>query len=145
MPGQTRRNFSAAAAQIEATYAALGGSVPSGMRMIGEEILTDCITSVPGRGVPRDEGHLADSGRVDGPTGPRHEVTISFGGAAAPYALRQHEELYWHHRLGEARYLVRALFRWRGNGVAVKAAYDEMLKALKQRPNKYRPAAGGTP
>lgn len=133
-PGETtRRSFAQAARAIEERYRRAGQSIPSGMRIIGEEIKTDVEASRPGAGIPRDSGTLAGTLRVDGPEGPRHEVTISAGGAAAPYALRQHEELTWKHPLGEARYLVRGVDRWVSQGRSVRAALNEMFKFLRER------------
>src|SRR5919109_4055816 len=99
------------ARKIEVLAAATGQANVSGMRVIAEMILTDVKASRPGAGVPRDEGHLARSGRVTGPHADG-SVGLEFGGAAAPYALRQHEELTYRHTVGEARYLIRALERF---------------------------------
>ena len=78
---------------------------------IGEEIITD-VKSTRGKvGVPRDTGALANSlraVRVDD-----HRVELTAGGAAAPYALVQHERVDFVHKQGEARYLVRGVERWR--------------------------------
>ena len=104
------------ARKIEVLAIAAGESNVSGLRVIGETIMTDVKASRPGEGVPRDTGELAGSGRVEGPDA--GVVRLTFGGAAAPYALRQHEELGYRHTLGEARYLVRGLERWaRGSNV----------------------------
>jgi hypothetical protein len=115
------------ARKIEALARAGGDEVRSGLRVIGETIMTDVRASRPGAGVPKDTGNLAASGRVTGPDR-RGAVRLSFGGAAAPYALRQHEELTYRHTLGEARYLVRGLERWMRGGTP-EQAIDAMLDA----------------
>jgi len=132
----TQRSFSAAAKAIEDFSRTLDRKVvPSGLRQIGEEIMTDVRSSRPGQGVPRDEGVLAASGRVDGPKDNR--VELSFGGAAAPYALRQHEELQWRHTVGEARYLVRGVDRWKPfQSRALMQLQADAIKAAKEASEK---------
>ena len=125
---KTEQSFRDAAKRINAAAKGIGqGSAGRGLRLIGEEIMTDCKASRPGAGVPRDTGALAGSGSVDGPVqtplGPL--VELSFGGAAAPYALAQHEILTYHHTVGEARYLVRAMERWKPGGSAAMEALKE--------------------
>lgn len=90
------------------------GAVEKGMMPVAQEILTDIKASGPGIGVPVDEGTLRDSGRVV-VTGPR-TLSIVFGGAAAPYALVQHEVTTIRHTVGEARYITRAVDRYRFDG-----------------------------
>lgn len=121
------KGLQATARKIEALARAGGEEAVSGLRVIGEEIMTDVKASRPGAGVPKDTGNLAASGRVTGPDR-RGAVRLSFGGAAAPYALRQHEELTYRHTLGEARYLVRGLERWMQGG-RPEDALDSMLDA----------------
>lgn len=55
---------------------------------------------------PVDTGTLRDSGDVFPPStvGTQVSVTLGYGGAGMPYALRQHEE-YWHHTVGKRKYL----------------------------------------
>ncbi len=124
---KTQASFKAAARRIRQGARNVGGSAGQGLRMIGEEIMTDVKASRPGAGVPRDTGALAGSGRVEGPVptpiGPA--VELSFGGAAAPYALPQHEILTYHHKVGEARYLVRGMERWKPGGSAAMEALKE--------------------
>lgn len=105
------RNTAQVARKIEALARAGGDNLTSGMRVVGESIMTDVKASRPGAGVPRDTGALSASGRVDGPSRDG-TVTLTFGDSAAPYALRQHEELTYRHPLGEARYLIRGLERF---------------------------------
>jgi hypothetical protein len=110
-------NFDAAARKINAMARLVGdGLKAEGLRVIGESIMTDVKASREGHGVPVDQGTLRGSGRVEGPAG--GVVTLSFGGSAAPYALRQHEELSYRHTVGEARYLVRGLERFKAGGFA---------------------------
>jgi hypothetical protein len=92
----------------------------SGLRVVGETIMTDVKASRSGAGVPRDTGALAASGRVSGPSA-SGAVDLTFGGAAAPYALRQHEELSYRHPVGEARYLVRGVERFASSRGPVEA------------------------
>ena len=119
----TRQSFVAAARKIEQAYAEIGARIPSGIRIIGEEIMTDVKANAPGHGVPEDEGTLRGSGRVTGPLA--GVVTLSFGGASAPYALVQHERMDYRHTVGEPRYLVRGVERWEPGGKA-------SIRALKQ-------------
>lgn len=117
---KTMRSFRAAAKRINKAAKALGDLHGPGLRMIGEEIMTDVKDSRPGHGVPVDEGTLRNSGRVEGPDGPKDapRVQMSFGGAAAPYALIQHEVTTFRHPVGEPRYLVRGMERWSPAGSA---------------------------
>ena len=129
------RNVAEVARKIETLARAGGDANVSGARVIGEQIMTDVKASRPGAGVPVDTGALRQTGRVDGPDA-RGVVRLSFGGAAASYALRQHEDLSYRHTVGEARYLVRGLERWeRGNApedalrMQAKAAIDAARRA----------------
>ncbi len=124
--GPTEASFRAAAHKIESAGHQLGEKNISGLRRIGEEIMLDVKAARPGAGVPVATGTLRSSGRVEGPK--NDEVTLSFGGAAAPYALAQHENTALRHRVGEARYLVRGLDRWAANGASVKAALDALRR-----------------
>jgi hypothetical protein len=107
-----------------------------GLRMIGEEIMADVKNSRPGRGVPVDTGALRSTGRVEGGlSGPAilARVTLDFGGPAAPYALIQHERLDYHHPVGEARYLVRGLERWRpGSSAALHATAADFKRRIRR-------------
>jgi len=57
--------------------------------------------------VPVDTGVLRSTGHVQLPKeeAGRVSVTLGYGGPAAPYALRQHEELSYRHTVGKAKYL----------------------------------------
>lgn len=129
---RTRRNFARAAKKLDRFGAGAKRIAGSGLRIIGEEIMTDAKASRPGHGVPRDTGTLAGTGAV---TGPRRDGTVllSFGGPAAPYALYQHEVLDLAHTVGEARYLVRAVDRWRPDRTAAWNAQRKQLDDLTRR------------
>lgn len=110
----TMVSFRKAAKDISKAANALSVNVGIALRVIAEEIMTDVKKSTPGHGVPVKTGNLRSTGRVSGPHGKKNPyVSLSFGGSAAPYALIQHEVLRFHHKLGEARYLVRGLERWK--------------------------------
>jgi hypothetical protein len=119
----TRREFKRARNKLVKLAGNLDKKTPDAVRMIGEDILTDVSSSRPGAGVPRDEGTLAGTGRCE-LVGKSAE--ISFGGSAAPYALVQHENTDYVHRLGEARYLIRGVERWEPGGVSAKRALAEL-------------------
>jgi hypothetical protein len=125
---KTERQFAAGARKLERLHKGINDKVPSGLRMIGEEIMLDSKASRPGKGVPVDKGILRASGRVEGPMD--DEVHLSYGGAAAPYALVQHEDTSLHHNIGEARYLTRAVERWSPNGASARAALAELKKVV---------------
>jgi hypothetical protein len=91
--------------------------------------MLDVKASRPGEGVPVDTGALRSTGRVEGPK--NDEVELSFGGAAAPYALKVHEEdPERRHTVGEHRYLVRGMDRWRQNGASVRRALAHLKVAV---------------
>lgn len=127
MAETTQSSFKKAARKITLAARNIGRVMPHGLRLIGEEILTDVKASSPGHGVPVDKGILRASGMVEQPE--PLAVDISFGGAAAPYALVQHERLDFHHTVGEARYLVRGLERWKPGGSAAMGALKENTDA----------------
>jgi len=124
----TKRSFQQAARYIEKAQKRMGRAAPSGLRVIGEEIMTDVKASRPGAGVPVDTGALRSTGRVEGPK--NNVVILSFGGVAAPYALVQHEDMTLHHTVGEPRYLVRGVERWQAHGLSVSAAFKDLQKAI---------------
>lgn len=134
----TGQSFAKAAKKIAKAASAMKTQSATALRMIAEEIMTDVKASRPGAGVPRDTGILAGSGRVSGPfpTAQGAEVELSFGNAAAWYALIQHENLFYHHDVGEARYLVRGVERWKpGQAMqALKENYKAALAAIGRRP-----------
>jgi hypothetical protein len=128
---ETRASFEKAAKKIELALLHVKRTTPHGLRLIGEEIMTDVKASAPGHGVPVDTGALRASGVVEQPE--PFVVELSFGSAAVQYALLQHEGLEYHHTIGEARYLVRGLERWRSGGSAAMNALQEMTReAIRQ-------------
>jgi hypothetical protein len=133
MAKSTQQSFRDAARTIERLAKAQGQTLRqgAGLRVIGEEIMTDVKASRPGRGVPVDTGALRSTGRVTGPA--NGVVRLSFGGTAAPYAIIQHEVLHFHHTVGEARYLVRGVERWTPNGSAAMQALREQAQATTRR------------
>lgn len=128
---RTKASFRHAAQRIERLRANLGKGARSGLRILGEEIMLDVKASRPGAGVPVAKGTLRSTGRVEGPNN-RGQVELSFGGASAPYALRQHEEMHYHHEVGEARYLVRGVERWQAHGLSTSKALAELNAAVQK-------------
>lgn len=125
-------SFNRAAQRIVATGKYLTQAAQGAQRAIGEEIMTDIKASSPGHGVPVDDGILRGTGRVDGPNS-QGDVELSFGGPTAPYAIVQHERVDFHHTVGEARYLVRGMERWRpGKSAAVRAMRVNMQAGLRR-------------
>lgn len=130
----TVRSFKAAANKINKAAKEITGFTGAALRMFGEEIMTDVKDSRPGKGVPVDTGALRSTGRVEGPgSGKKPQVSLNFGGAAAPYALIQHEVLKFKHALGEARYLVRGMQRWK---TSTSAAWRSLEKKMKESTSK---------
>lgn len=127
----TERSFRKAAAAIARAAKKMQGDLGPNLRMIGEEIMTDVKASAPGHGVPVDKGTLRNTGRVEGPTGSKGapKVSLSFGGPAAKYALVQHEVTTFKHTVGEARYLVRGMERWKPGGSSAMQAIQENARA----------------
>lgn len=129
------KGFKAMTRKMEELARSGGEEMASGVLMSGETIMTDIKASRSGAGVPKKDGILAASGRV-GRVTKEGAVHLRFGGAAAPYALRQHEELAWRHRLGEARYLVRGVERFVADGapdVALKRVMDLTIENAKRQ------------
>lgn len=135
---KTRDSFNAAAKKIADAMREVGNEVSPTLLAVGEEIMTDVKASRPGHGVPVDKGTLRGSGRVTGPAGHRFRpfVTLSFGGAAAPYALIQHEVVTFKHTVGEPRYLVRGMERWKPGGSPAWLALQKNAKAALNRERK---------
>ena len=127
--------FKAMTRKMEAMIRESGDAMGSGVVVSGETIMTDVKVSRSGAGVPKDKGILAASGRVGGLT-KDGAVHLRFGGSAAPYALRQHEEMDWAHKLGEARYLVRGVERFVADGapdVALKRVMDLIIENARRQ------------
>lgn len=106
-----RRSFRAASRKIQRFKKNFDGTAGQATRVIAEEIRDDVVVARPGKGVPKKDGNLMSSIKPVGPR-PDDSSLVTAGGSAAPYALVQHERTDYHHKLGEARYLVRGLERW---------------------------------
>jgi hypothetical protein len=70
------------------------------------EVMEEKRTEVVKR-TPKDVGTLRNTIHVEGPEsfGKRITVSIVAGGPAAPYAIVQHENMQYHHEVGQAKYL----------------------------------------
>ncbi len=53
---------------------------------------------------PVDSGTLRDSAVIKSDA-TKYEVTVGYGGAASKYALIQHENMQYHHDVGQPKYL----------------------------------------
>lgn len=85
---------------------ALGaGAVPAGKAALTEE--AEAVMTASKQEVPVDKGILRSTGHVAPPVIRARTITVqaAYGGPAAPYALRQHEELEYRHTVGKARFL----------------------------------------
>lgn len=133
---KTEASFRKASAKIKRAARGIGGAWLNAVWNIGQEIMTDVKSSRPGRGVPVDEGTLRSTGRVEftAVKGEKPSVELSFGGAAAPYALAQHEITTYRHKVGEPRYLVRGLERWSPLTSAALRAMRERAKVIFGKP-----------
>lgn len=122
--------FAKAVRKLRRYEASLEEAVGSYLYSVGEEILTDVKASGPGRGVPVDTGTLRNSLRV---VRQDEGVDLVAGGAAAPYALVQHERTDFRHTVGEPRYLVRGAERWTPGGSAAANALKRNAQFAAQR------------
>lgn len=132
---KTRQSFKKAVRDIEEFAQQSKMETKKAVREIAEENMTEIkAASKRGekRGVPRNLGTLANTGYVNGPDA-RNLVVIGFGGAAAPYALVQHERTDYHHEVGEARYLVRQLERWEPGGSEAMSNLARNMDAAARR------------
>lgn len=80
-------------------------AIPAGKLALTEEAET--VLTASKQEVPVDRGILRSTGHVAPPVVRARAITtqVAYGGPAAPYALRQHEELGYHHPVGKAKYL----------------------------------------
>lgn len=106
-----RKEIAQAVRRIQAYAKQMEKGAGEVIYQIAEEIITDVRTTRGKIGVPRDTGTLANSLRAVRIDDKSAELTA--GGAAAPYALVQHERTDFVHKQGESRYLVRGVERWR--------------------------------
>ena len=87
--------------------AQLGRDLPQrlgqGMYAEAEAIMTDSKANY----CPVDTGALRASGQVEAPVieGSLITVQLGYGNSSVPYALRQHEDLTYKHKVGSAKYL----------------------------------------
>lgn len=93
--------------------------------------------------VPVDTGVLRSTGHVQPPRvlKAKVDVTLGYGGPAAPYALEQHERTDFHHDHGKAKYLedpwVRALPRIHAR------LREDALPAMGDSIKRIRPVSAG--
>lgn len=93
----------------------------AGIYALAQEIMTSSKKMVP-----VDQGILRASGYVDAPRddGKRITVELGYGGAAAAYAVRQHEDLSLNHPGGgQAKFLELAVEAARPHAADVVAAH----------------------
>lgn len=77
-------------------------AVHSGLRKAGELVKDEAVQRAP-----VETGALRAGARV---SSANQTVAVSFGtGPSAPYAVKQHEEIGYHHAEGQAKYLETAL------------------------------------
>lgn len=124
----SQKQMAAAMQRVRRRAEALAKQMPLTLRAVGEEIMTDIKDSRPGKGVPKDTGVLASTGRVE--MDEQGRMQLSFGGPAAPYALIQHEALHFQHRVGEPRYLIRGYERWAADGGKVGRRLRELTDTV---------------
>lgn len=81
-------------------------AVARALYVAGNVVMTDAKQRAP-----VDFGTLRASGYVTlpDPNSAKPKVEVGFGGAAADYALVQHERTEYRHEVGEAKYLAKAI------------------------------------
>ena len=70
-------------------------------------VLKETATEIKGLSqsrCPVESGTLRDSAVIESDA-TKYEVTVGYGGAASKYALIQHENMQYHHTVGQAKYL----------------------------------------
>lgn len=105
-------------------HAATGAGKQAVARALVEEAET-IITASKQQYVPVDTAALKNSGFVQprAVSESRFEVTLGFGGPAAPYAVIVHEDLTKRHTVGQAKYLE----------IPLRARVQGMRAVLRQR------------
>ena len=90
------------AANIRRLIRSYGDASGNALRAEAELLMTDAKMRTP-----VDTGALRASGHVTGPllSGREISVKLGFGGPAAPYAVKVHEDLRAHHDVGQAKFL----------------------------------------
>lgn len=107
--------------QLKKTKQLVGQATARALYVAGNEVMTEAKSRAP-----IDTGVLRASGYVTIPDVERPKVEVGFGGAAADYALVQHERTEFHHEVGEAKYLSNAIDAVDVQGIVS----DEIEKAL---------------
>lgn len=106
MPGKTLRYRIHGIPELTQNVRALRArAIPAGKAALMEE--AEIVMGLSKLEVPVREGVLRASGHVVPPVIRAGTIFVqaAYGGPAAPYALRQHEELDYHHTVGKAHYL----------------------------------------
>lgn len=86
-------------------------AAPADIRRRAKPVLYQGLEQIRGSAVERapvDTGALRNSALVTPDPNDELAIALSFGGAAAPYAVYVHENLTAHHPVGEAKFLERA-------------------------------------
>lgn len=105
----------------DAIYSRLDAAVKAGVKKAGELVKDEAVERAP-----IETGALRNSARV---TRAYKTVAVSFGtGPSAPYAVKQHEEVGYHHKEGQAKFLESAMIDKQADVLNVIA--DEVRGAL---------------
>lgn len=89
-------------AKIVAALQSMSGKAEAALYQEAERIMTEAK-----KRTPVEFGTLKNSGHVQPPEREANSVsvTMGFGGSAEDYAIVQHEDLSFHHNVGEAKFL----------------------------------------
>ncbi len=98
----TVRGLSAVQRRLEAMAKGMPNEVGKALRAEAEIEMTEAKNRTP-----VDTGALRASGHVIGPKVDRDGIYVEmdFGGPAAPYAIKVHEDMEAFHRVGQAKFL----------------------------------------
>jgi hypothetical protein len=100
-------------------------TIPAGLLKAAKEVKENLATALETvmelkrtevvRRTPADTGTLRSTVRLNGPTITTKAVSCSVvaGGARAPYAIVQHEDLTYRHTVGQAKYIESVFFESR--------------------------------
>lgn len=82
--------------------------------------------------VPVDTGTLRSTGSVSEPSmlSQHPEVSLGYGGPAAPYALIVHEDLNAHHTVGKAKYLEDPVRQRVASGESLNAVLSDLKQSI---------------
>jgi len=117
-------------AALKEARATIGQATARALYAAGNAVMTDAKQRAP-----IDTGVLRASGYVTLPDPQSPRVEVGFGGAAAQYALIQHERTEFRHEVGEAKFLENAI-----NSVDVRGIVEEELASGFEDPSE--PQAG---